>query len=112
MGLIRESPSPAPNCIFSRETRPRRHLGLGYAGAAICALLVCAVSRRRLDFSKFELANLAEVAANSGVPITLQRIAPDGTKTIVTAGKNIGGNGAANDNPWDSVLDADQERAS
>jgi hypothetical protein len=51
---------------------------------------------------------LAETAAKTGVPLMLERIAPDGTKTIVRAGGAIAGNVPADGaNEWDELYDGD-----
>jgi hypothetical protein len=43
------------------------------------------VARHRIDFTKTQLSLLAATVAKHRVPITLERIAPDGTKVRATA---------------------------
>jgi hypothetical protein len=68
--------------------------------------------RKRIAVNDAKLKKLAETAAANGVPITIEHVAPDGTRTIVTAGGDVTSSSTATVNPWDSVLDADQKRAS
>lgn len=67
--------------------------------------------RKRVGFSQRELNRLAELAEKHP-GLTIQRVAPDGSQVII--GKEVadGGSNGGTDNPWDSVLDADQKRAS
>jgi hypothetical protein len=67
---------------------------------------------RKRGFSQRELNNLA-VLAEKHPGLIIQRVAPDGGKIVIAVGKEMAdiGNGAT-DNPWDSVFDADQKRAS
>lgn len=71
--------------------------------------------RSRVGVTQAEVNRLAKAAAKYGVPVTVESIAPDGTKTIVTAGKAGEQNGDEPDggspNPWDGVLvDATEQK--
>jgi hypothetical protein len=73
------------------------------------------VTRHRIDFTQAELSRLAEAAAKYRVPITIERIAPDGTKVTATANtQSSSDNISAVINPWDEVLNdtAEPKRAS
>jgi hypothetical protein len=64
--------------------------------------------RRRVAVSEAELKKLAETAAKTGVPMTLERTGPDGTRTRVTAGGAIAGTVPADGaNEWDELYDGD-----
>jgi hypothetical protein len=68
------------------------------------------VRRRQASFSETDLNNFSTlVEKHPNLPITLKRITPDGGEVVITAGKQVVGNGVTADevNEWDELYDGD-----
>ncbi len=83
--------SGLPNSFFTRVQRGPDILRIGLVGAAAFTPANFIVARHRIDFTQAELNRMAEAAAKYGVPITVERVAPDGTKVTATAAKASNG---------------------
>ena len=74
--------------VFTRVTRGPGNPRIGQPGPAFSRALGDTVSRRRVEFTRAELSRIAEVSAKyPSVPIVIERVAADGSKITITAGK-------------------------